>query len=69
MDSIKFEKAHISAVFDEVARRLRADSFFVDFDELNEERRAMLQGVWSVFSALASNWPEVRTWTDELDRW
>ena len=69
MERIKFEQDHISAVFDDVARRLRADSFFLGEDDLNEDARAMLQGVWSVFYALASNWPDVRSWIDELDRW
>nr|DAQ71417.1 MAG TPA: hypothetical protein [Caudoviricetes sp.] len=45
---------------------------FIDDDyytesEINNERRAMMQGVYSVLSTLASNWPEVRHWTDEIE--
>ena len=35
--------------------------------EAEEEHRAMRQGVYSVLSSLAINWPEVRCWTDEIE--
>ena len=69
MKRITFEKEQIKVIYDEVERRIRA---FIDDDyytepEINEERRAMMQGVYSVLSTLASNWPEVRNWTDEIE--
>lgn len=69
MKQIVFEKPQIEVIYDEVERRMRA---FIDDDyyteaEINEERRAMMQGVYSVLSTLASNWPEVRHWTDEIE--
>lgn len=68
MKGIKFEKDQIQAVYDEVARRMQ--QFYTDEyteREAEEEHRAMRQGVYSVLSSLAINWPEVRCWTDEIE--
>lgn len=67
MERIKFEKEQVRAIYDEVDRRLRNDARDVNEYELIQERRAMLQGVYSVFCAVASNWPDVCEWTDELE--
>nr|DAK03046.1 MAG TPA: hypothetical protein [Caudoviricetes sp.] len=68
MKGIKFEKDQIQAVYDEVARRMQ--QFYTDEyteREAEEEHRAMRQGVYSVLSSLAINWPEVRYWIDEIE--
>lgn len=68
MKGIKFEKDQIKAVYDEVARRMQ--QFYTDEyteREAEEEHRAMRQGVYSVLSSLAINWPEVRYWIDEIE--
>lgn len=69
MKGIIFDRGQIEAIYDEVDRRMQA---FIDDDyyteaEINEERRAMMQGVYSVLSTLAGNWPEVRHWTDKIE--
>lgn len=69
MTGIKFDKEQIKAIYDEVDRRillLIEDDYYTE-REINNERRAMLQGVYSVLSSLASNWPEVRYWIDEIE--
>lgn len=69
MTGIKFDKEQIKAIYDEVDRRMYlmiADDYYTEAD-INNERRAMMQGVYSVLSTLASNWPEVRSWTDEIE--
>lgn len=67
MERIKFEKEQIRAIYDEVERRISDIPFLENEYEIIQERRAMLQGVYSVFCALATNWPEVRHWTDEIE--
>ena len=69
MKGITFEKEQIKSIYDEVERRMCAPCKGGHFAEarFNDERRAMMQGVYAVLSALASNWPEVRHWTDELE--
>lgn len=69
MTGIKFDKEQIKAIYDEVERRmcgLTEDDYFTE-KEIIDERRAMMQGVYSVLSVTASNWPEVRHWTDEIE--
>lgn len=70
MERIKFEKEQIEAIYDEVDRRMLMainDDCFENEYEIMRERRTMHQGVYSVLSVLAINWPEVRSWTDEVE--
>lgn len=70
MERIKFEKEQINGIYDEVDRRMlmaiNGDCFENEY-EIMGERRAMHQGVYSVLSVLAINWPDVRNWTDEIE--
>lgn len=69
MERINFEKEQIEAVCNEVERRLGESSVYFDNEyALIQERRSMYQGVWSVFCALAANWPDVREWVNDFER-
>ena len=67
MTTIKFERQQIEGVYAALERRLYR--FILDEAptpaEFRKERAAMMQGVYSVFSACASNWPEIRQWIAE----
>lgn len=67
---MKYTKQQVKAIYDETERRIymmiRADSFEDEYD-LREYKNAMLQGVYSALMVTASNWPEVRSWADEIE--
>lgn len=53
----------IERVYAEVDRRIDIDTKeggFCSIDEIEEYRRAMVQGVYGTLMVLSSNWPDVR---------
>lgn len=67
MKQFEFNKEQIQAVADEVERRMQ--TYTTDLwseAEIEDIRRTMWQGVYSTLCVMASNWPEVRDWTDEV---
>ena len=73
MEKITFTREQVAAAYDEIIRRLNleiteADSFLPDLltkDDIDNNAYHLVQGLYSVFSSLAANWPEVREWTDK----
>ncbi len=67
---MKYTKGQVKAIYDEMERRIYmmicADSFENEYDR-KQYKNAMLQGVYSALIVTASNWPEVRSWTDEIE--
>ena len=67
---MKITRDQVSMAYDELDRRMRITIRDEDLtaDEIQDIRSSMLQGLYSVFYALATNWPQVRCWTDEEER-
>lgn len=60
----EFTKQEIEAVYAEVERRIESDvrdGAFENQDEINEYRKAMLQGVYSALMVLSKDWSAVVT--------
>lgn len=67
MKQFEFNKEQIQAVADEVERRMQTYTTDIWSEtEIEDIRRTMWQGVYSTLCVMASNWPEVRDWTDEV---
>ena len=67
---MKYTKEQVKAIYDETERRIYmmiCDDAFEDEYDLREYENAILQGVYSALMVTASNWPEVRSWTDEIE--
>lgn len=70
MTKIKFTRADIEAVYNEVDRRIKhmtEDGEFEWVSEIVEYRNAMLQGVYGTLMVQAANWPEVVGWSDVIE--
>lgn len=68
---MKYSFAQVKAIYDEMDRRLYmmiCDDSFEDEFARQEYQNAMLQGVYSVLSVTASNWPDVAQWCIRLER-
>ena len=62
---VSFGAAHVEGVYDEIDRRIEMlirDGLTPD--DIKEERKSMLQGVYSTLMTLSSNWPDVRSCCD-----
>lgn len=69
MTQFEFNKEQIQTIADEVERRVQMYPVDVYTEiEVEDARRTMWQGVYSTLCVMASNWPEVRDWTDEIQR-
>lgn len=67
MKQFEFNKEQIQTIADEVERRMRTYTTDIYTEaEIGDIRRSMWQGVYSTLCVMASNWPEVRDWTDEI---
>lgn len=67
MKQFEFNKDQIQTIADEVERRMRTYTTDIYTEaEIEDIRRSMWQGVYSTLCVMASNWPEVRDWTDEI---
>lgn len=67
MKQFEFNKEQIQTIADEVERRMRTYTTDIYTEaEIEDIRRTMWQGVYSTLCVMASNWPEVRNWTDEV---
>lgn len=67
MKQFEFNKEQIQTIADEVERRMRTYTTDIYTEaEIEDIRRSMWQGVYSTLCVMASNWPEVRDWTDEI---
>ena len=67
MKQFEFNKEQIQTIADEVERRMRTYTTDIYTEaEIEDIRRSMWQGVYSMLCVMASNWPEVRNWTDEI---
>lgn len=68
---MKFTKEQVKDVYVEVDRRLDMMIFDGSFENDSERRdyvNAMMQGVYSVFCATASNWVEVAQWCCDFEK-
>ena len=67
MKQFECNKEQIQAVADEVERRMQTYTTDIWSEtEIEDTRRSMWQGVYSTLCVMASNWPEVRDWIDEV---
>lgn len=68
---MKYTKEQVKAVYLEVDRRLDMMIFDGSFENDFERRdyvNAMMQGVYSVLCATASNWPDVAQWCCDIEK-
>lgn len=66
---ISFE--HVSKTYNEIERRLEimaGDGALDSEFEFLEQRKAMLEGVYSTFMMISDNWPETRHFCDLVER-
>lgn len=71
MQKITFTKEQVSVAYDELCRRLSLEYTEELANETategtyEEQCYFLRHGLYSVFSSLAANWPEVRDWCDQ----